>query len=59
MEYYVNMNLSRHHTASGLYETSLNSKISLKEAEDIILEYLKSKGIFPGQLVIAGIIFYI
>ena len=43
-----------HHTASGLYKSCIESQITLKDAEDQIIDYLKSKGVMQGQLVIAG-----
>jgi oligoribonuclease (3'-5' exoribonuclease) len=54
LEYPVIIYLFIHHRASGLYETSLNSKISLQEAEEMILTYLKSNGVSSKQLIAAG-----
>lgn len=42
------------HTENGLIEKVKESKVSLKEAEDLILNYLSSKNIAPGKCPIAG-----
>jgi len=42
------------HKASGLYDKSLNSSVSLEDAETAVLEFLKSHGIKPRQAVLAG-----
>jgi len=42
------------HKASGLYDKSLNSSVSLEAAETAVLEFLKSNGINPRQAVLAG-----
>ena len=44
----------RHHIASGLYQSCIASNISIEQAENHIIEYLKSKGIMKGQMIVAG-----
>lgn len=54
MEYKVHLPLSSHHTASGLYEQSLKSSVTVSQAEEHIIQWLTAIGVVPGQLVIAG-----
>ena len=54
MEHQVAIDLLSHHTASGLYLSCIKSKISLQEAENIILKYLQELGIKQNDLTIAG-----
>ncbi|EGR28923.1 mitochondrial precursor, putative [Ichthyophthirius multifiliis] len=45
---------SKHHKESGLYEQSLNSKISLQQAEEQVLQFLKSNNVVQRQAYITG-----
>ena len=54
MEHQVPLPILSHHQASGLYDSCINSNISIKQAEEQIIAYLIALGIGPGQLTIAG-----
>ena len=38
----------RHHTKSGLYQQCLDSKMTVEEAENQIIKFLKDKGFTGG-----------
>lgn len=54
MEHLVWDIILRHHKASGLYESCLQSNITIQQAEEMILEKLMAVGIKQSQLIIAG-----
>ena len=54
MEHLVWDIIIRHHKASGLYESCLESTITIQQAEEMILEKLVAVGIKERQLIIAG-----
>lgn len=54
MEHHVSLLISSHHLASGLYQSCLQSTVTIQQAEEYILAELKKIGVVPGQLVIAG-----
>ncbi len=48
------MRVGRHHTAAGLYQSCLQSQVSVEQAEEQVIAFLLSVGVGPGQLSIAG-----